>query len=422
MIPIHLGDFPAGASVFVPFATFNAAGASISLVDFVLADIRIYKDGGVTQRTSLNGIALLDTDGIDFDGVVGLNGFSIDLSDNSDAGFYELGSEYWVVVTPVTIDSQAVSFFAATFSMGRIANVVWDERLTGATHNVTTSAGRRLRSLVDFGAYEDGAVWLDTVDGTDGTTDFENGTVNNPVKTIADALTIRASIGLPAIHVLPGSSVTLAASIAGIRLEGEKWTLAFNGQNVGNCLITGATISGTFLGTPRLDACTIGNITGPSADLHDCGFLGTITADAAGDWFIHHGFGKAANTAISLTFDFGAAVGNTALNIRACSMGIELLNMGRSGTDTATLEGWGQVVFNANCTGGSVSRRGHWQVTDNAGGVVTETLDDTTSNVAAIKDKTDDLTFTKAKELDSNVQSLNGTTLAGDGSATPWGP
>jgi hypothetical protein len=42
--------------------------------------------------------------------------------------------------------------------------------------------------------------------------------------------------------------------------------------------------------------------------------------------------------------------------------------------------------------------------------------------VDAIKAKTDSLTFTKAGEVDANVQSINGTTLTGDGSGTPWGP
>jgi hypothetical protein len=44
----------------------------------------------------------------------------------------------------------------------------------------------------------------------------------------------------------------------------------------------------------------------------------------------------------------------------------------------------------------------------------------TASDVAAIKAKTDSLTFTKAAELDVNVQSINGATVTGDGNATPW--
>lgn len=42
--------------------------------------------------------------------------------------------------------------------------------------------------------------------------------------------------------------------------------------------------------------------------------------------------------------------------------------------------------------------------------------------VDAIKAKTDSLTYTKALELDVNVQSINGTTVNGDGAGTPWGP
>lgn len=42
------------------------------------------------------------------------------------------------------------------------------------------------------------------------------------------------------------------------------------------------------------------------------------------------------------------------------------------------------------------------------------------SDSGAIKTKTDNLTFTKANEVDSNVKSVNGVTIVGDGSATPF--
>lgn len=44
----------------------------------------------------------------------------------------------------------------------------------------------------------------------------------------------------------------------------------------------------------------------------------------------------------------------------------------------------------------------------------------TAANLALVKAKTDSLTFTKAGEVDSNVQSVNGVTITGDGSATPF--
>ena len=48
-------------------------------------------------------------------------------------------------------------------------------------------------------------------------------------------------------------------------------------------------------------------------------------------------------------------------------------------------------------------------------------LIDTLDTVAdAVKAKTDQLTFTKALELDTNTQSINGATVVGDGNAVPW--
>lgn len=44
----------------------------------------------------------------------------------------------------------------------------------------------------------------------------------------------------------------------------------------------------------------------------------------------------------------------------------------------------------------------------------------TASDVAAIKAKTDSLTFTKANEIDANIQSINGVTIVGDGAGTPF--
>lgn len=112
---IPRNDYPAGSTVYIPFASYNSAGASVTLTGLAVTDVEIYKNGSVTQRASDAGIALLDTDGIDFDGITGLHGFSIDLSDNTDSGFYAVGSEYWVVVSAVTIDSQTVTFIADRF-------------------------------------------------------------------------------------------------------------------------------------------------------------------------------------------------------------------------------------------------------------------------------------------------------------------
>ena len=107
---------PAGDVLPVMFATFaGATGASITTTGLAVTDIEIYKDGSTTQRASDAGYTLLDTDGIDFDSLTGIHGFSIDTGDNTDASFYTVGSWFTVVVSAITVDSQTVSFIACAF-------------------------------------------------------------------------------------------------------------------------------------------------------------------------------------------------------------------------------------------------------------------------------------------------------------------
>lgn len=120
---INFGEVPANSVLPIPFPTYDANGASVTMTGFALADIRVYKGTSMTQRSVTNGIVLLDTDGTDIDAVTGLQGFSIDLSDNNDAGFYAVGSFYYVVVSTVTISAQTVTFIAATFRI-KAAEVV----------------------------------------------------------------------------------------------------------------------------------------------------------------------------------------------------------------------------------------------------------------------------------------------------------
>lgn len=117
---IDFGTVRPGTTLYVPFATYdsNDPTASVTMTGLAVTDIEIYKDGGTTQRASDSGYALLDTDGIDFDGITGIHGFSIDLADNDTAGFYSSGSQYWVVVSSITVDAGTINFIAATFRIG----------------------------------------------------------------------------------------------------------------------------------------------------------------------------------------------------------------------------------------------------------------------------------------------------------------
>lgn len=114
---VYLGDFSVGATVHFKWATNGANGASITRA--TNGSLRIYKGSSATQRTSSAGI----TDTEDFDGLTGVHHVSIDLSENTDAGFYAAGSEYQVVLEGATIDGQVVNAVLAHFSIERYGNV-----------------------------------------------------------------------------------------------------------------------------------------------------------------------------------------------------------------------------------------------------------------------------------------------------------
>src|SRR6185295_599379 len=119
---MYLGDYPAShTAVCIPFDSFAAAtGAPAATSNFAAGDILIYKNGGTTQRSSANGITVSTT----FDSQTGLQMVIIDLSDNTDAGFYAAGNEYQVGVADVTIDGQTVRFWLGTFSIQRAGGVL----------------------------------------------------------------------------------------------------------------------------------------------------------------------------------------------------------------------------------------------------------------------------------------------------------
>lgn len=234
--------------------------------------------------------------------------------------------------------------------------------------------------------YADGAIWVDSA-GTAGAVDYVNGTADNPCPW-ANALTISASLGLTRFHITSGNTVTLSANSDGYTLLGEAWTLALGGQSIVGAYILGANISGVSSGTgttQKFDRCLMGAVSHiAGTHMIECGVTGTQTIIEAGDHFWDRCHSGVAGTGTP-AFDFGAAVGNTNLNIRNYSGGIQFESMGDTGTDTASVEGRGQFV-EGTCTGGTVAIRGHFTVS----GITNLTLsDDARIDVAQINAEAD---------------------------------
>lgn len=147
------------------FTTHAASGAAVAPSSaFENADLRIYKDGSATQRSSSSGITMTSP----FDTVTGLHHVDIDLSDNTDAGFYAAGSFYEVHLVPdETVDSLAVVKVLAYFDIGvPVANVTQfggtAGTFSGGRPEVNTShIGGTLQTANDVGADVD-AILVDT--------------------------------------------------------------------------------------------------------------------------------------------------------------------------------------------------------------------------------------------------------------------
>lgn len=117
----YLGKVEPGSTIYIPFNSTDASGASISIdgTSFVVSDIRVYKNGSTIQRSSTNGFTIV---GEDFDSVTGVHLISIDLSDNTDAAFYSAGAHYTIVLSSITVDGQTVNVALASFKIGYVGS------------------------------------------------------------------------------------------------------------------------------------------------------------------------------------------------------------------------------------------------------------------------------------------------------------
>ena len=233
--------------------------------------------------------------------------------------------------------------------------------------------------------YANGTIWVDTVNGTAGSTKGVNGVADNPVDNWADALLISAATNLKAFTIMNGSSITLTATSDNYTFFGKEWTLNLGGQSIAGMYVEGSNISGTSTGTNyrfiNSKIALSSSISTYSGGMKGCA-LGNagITLLAAGTYLFDSCFSAVAGSGTP-SLDVGSSVGDTNINIRHYSGGIELKNLGQSGTDKVSLEGWGQYILNANCVGGSMMVRGHFKETDNAGGAVTVTNDVNFDNI-----------------------------------------
>ncbi|KKL93893.1 hypothetical protein LCGC14_1870110 [marine sediment metagenome] len=110
---IYLGDFAEDETVYIPFNTFDADGASVTVTDLAATDVHIHKDGGLTQRNNAAGITV----SINYDGITGNHLLAIDTSDDTVAGFWVTGSDYQVRLEGITVATKTLNVWIGVFSI-----------------------------------------------------------------------------------------------------------------------------------------------------------------------------------------------------------------------------------------------------------------------------------------------------------------
>jgi hypothetical protein len=223
--------------------------------------------------------------------------------------------------------------------------------------------------------YANGAVWIDTEHGNSGVELYVNGTADNPVDTLASAITIAEALNIHRFEVTAESALQFVEDMTGWVFNGSNYTVDFNGQNSDSLLLKGATVSGELTSTGggigmiqcRLSTgCTI-----PAGGYQGCTLPGDITI--SGPFYIFdHCISAVAGTSTP-SIDFVNENVSKSVNFRSYSGGIEVKNFGHgTATHTMSLEGDGQLVFNSSCSnadaGDVVAIRGNFTVTDNVGG------------------------------------------------------
>ncbi len=449
---------PAGDVLPIFFGSYDGGtGASSATTGLAVTDIEIYKDGSVTQRASDAGYTLLDTDGLDFDGLTGINGFSIDTGDNTDASFYTVGAWFTVVVSAVTIDAQTVSFIAAqfrimpaessagvpkvdvshfggsagTFASGR-AEVNLSHIAGSAVSTTTAQLGVNVVQVSGDGTAADN---LETAfDDTAGTVPWLGVIDQGTAQAGSTSSTFVARAGLSLANDVPnGSQIRI---VSGTGAGQSRFTTDFVGAT------DTFTVSPDWTTTPdntsvyKIDAvapAVTGGSSPTAAEIADA-----VWDEAQGDHVGAGTFGETATEIASILVDTGttldgripAALVSGRMDCSVGAMAANVMTAAAAAADLTTELQSGLATSAALATVDTVvdAIKAVTDLLPDAGALTSlatqasvNTIDDLLdTEVGAIKTKTDQLTFTVANVLDANVQRINDVAIVGDGSGTPF--
>lgn len=248
----------------------------------------------------------------------------------------------------------------------------------------TNSAGLTYSKQIEDTAYLDQRIWIDTVDGLAGTA-YPLGTPALPVNTLANAIQIQTSRGLPPRFRGVGTATVASGSLDKFDLLGASHYLSnFTidpGVPTDETIFERLSLSGTLDGVTVCRWVEFLALAGFAGEAQWCGLMGTVTlADFGGNHDFTNCHSSVAGTTTP-TIDCNDIVGLD-LSIRAWSGGLKLTNMTDAGSNVSIDMIAGHIVIDPTCTAGTVVVRGDGYVTDNSG--VGCTVNNYTSSPAEI--------------------------------------
>ena len=200
-----------------------------------------------------------------------------------------------------------------------------------------------------------GMVHIDTVGGSSGTEKGVNGTYSNPSDNLADAYIIAGNENITSFEIRPGSALTLPSDSSKKTFEGTSYTVALNGQELGDGRVTGSiSVTGTAINTsggqiPVFDRCAMGAVTLPPSAFLGCGFFGALTLGSEGNFTLSEG---ASVFDLPFSIDYGSGLNASKVFLIEWRSGdVEIQNAGAgTGSYVFDMSGTGSVTVNANCS------------------------------------------------------------------------
>lgn len=264
---------------------------------------------------------------------------------------------------PATIPSQS---YIKTWG-----ELIWRRRIQDA-QEVAGSMGEAVARV----AY-DGAIHIDVANGTSGQVAGINGTINNPVNNIGDAVVLAAALGLSK-YLLRGE-ITLTTAHPDWEFEGfepQRDIINLGGQNVAGSSFQKVNLRGAQNGTVSCAQCVIGQTattySGWQGVFNDCSVQGTAQpASGQSVRSLHIASEELNGTNVDFT---GAAAGTTILAADADGFW-NIQNATNAGHIVAMDLDGGDITLESSVTAGIFVFRGLGEVTDSS--TSTTSYDDT---------------------------------------------